>query len=96
MRRQAGMLAKVTAMFNEGYQKLGADDDLWPGLAERLRITDPKAVEAYRSKARLINNPPYRADLLPATQTLLSQIVALAGEEATGVSRLDPAAFLFP
>ena len=57
---------------------------------------DPALVVAYREHARKYSNPPHRADLLKPTQELLTSLVSIAGEQAVGISTLDPAAFLFP
>jgi NitT/TauT family transport system substrate-binding protein len=96
LRRNPGAIGRVHAMFAEGYERLMSDDEIWSVLAQRIRITDATIVDAYRRKGRLIDNPPYRQDLLQPTQTLLGEIASLAGEQATGVSTLDQAAFLFP
>ena len=96
VRRFPGNLDRVYAMFAEGYGRLASDDAIWTGLAQKIRITDPKVVAAYRDKARKINNPPYRKELLQPTQTLLTEIVTVAGEQSTGFARLDPEAFIFP
>lgn len=96
LRRFPGAVDRAHAMFAEGYQRLATDDAIWTALAQKIRITDPKAVEAYREKSRRINNPPYRKALLEPTQTLLTEIVTVAGEQSTGFTRLDPEAFLFP
>jgi NitT/TauT family transport system substrate-binding protein len=94
--RNAAALAGVYAMFAAGYDRLAKDDAVWTELAQRIRITDPKLVAAYREKGRQINNPPYRASLLQPTQALLTEIVSIAGEQATGIARIDPQAFVFP
>jgi hypothetical protein len=52
---------------------------LQTGQSWRSNAVDPG------HKACLIDNPPYRAELLQHTRVLLTQIVALAGEEAAGV-----------
>ena len=96
LRRFPGAVDRAHAMFAESYQRLGTDDAIWTALAQKIRITDPKAVDAYREKSRRINNPPYRRALLEPTQTLLTEIVTVAGEQSTGFTRLDPEAFLFP
>jgi NitT/TauT family transport system substrate-binding protein len=87
---------KLPAMLNEAYAVLKRDDTLWPTLAQRINITDPAVIAAYRDLNRRINNPPYRADLIKPTQALLDAIVSIAGEQAVGVTLVDPAAFLFP
>jgi NitT/TauT family transport system substrate-binding protein len=89
-------VGKLDAMFAEAYVRLQSDDSVWPPLAKMIGITDPAAIEAYRDKARKIDNPPFNAGLIKPTQTLLDALVALAGEQATGVTVIDPAAFLFP
>lgn len=94
--RNPGAIDRVHAMFAEGYERLMTDDAIWSVLAQKIRITDERVVDAYRKKARSINNPPYRQEMLRPTQTLLDEIVTLAGEQATGVTTLDPAAFVFP
>lgn len=96
LRRNAGVLDRVYAMFAEGYERLSTDDALWLPLAQKVRITEPKAVDAYRDKGRKINNPPYKRALLQPTQTLLTEIVAVVGEQPVGMTRLDPDAFTFP
>jgi NitT/TauT family transport system substrate-binding protein len=89
-------VARVPAMLNEAYAVLKRDDGLWPALAQRINITDPQIVAAYRDLARRIDNPPYSAELIKPTQDLLDALVAIAGEQAVGVTTVDPAAFLFP
>jgi NitT/TauT family transport system substrate-binding protein len=91
-----GAIDKVKAMLTDAYAKLKSDDSVWPALAEKIHITDPALVAAYRDLDRKIDNPPYDPSLLAPTQKLLDAIVAIAGEDAVGVTTLDPAAFLFP
>jgi len=91
-----GAVDRLDAMLDDAYAKLKEDDGVWPDLAQKVRITDPALVAAYRNDARKIDNPPYRSSLLPPTQRLLDAIVAIAGEGAVGVTELDRAAFLFP
>jgi NitT/TauT family transport system substrate-binding protein len=87
---------RLPAMLNEAYAVLKRDDGLWPALAQRINITDSAITAAYRDLARRIDNPPYSAELIRPTQELLNAIVAVAGEQAVGVTSVDPAAFLFP
>jgi NitT/TauT family transport system substrate-binding protein len=87
---------KLSAMLDDAYAVLQSDDRLWPALAQRINITDPAVVAAYRDLERRINNPPYSAALIKPTQDVLDAIIAVAGEQATGVTAVDPAAFLFP
>jgi NitT/TauT family transport system substrate-binding protein len=87
---------KVQAMLSEAYALLRNDDRLWPVLAQRINITDPAVVAAYRDVARRINDPPFNAALMKPTQDVLDAIIAIAGEQAVGVTSVDPAAFLFP
>jgi len=89
-------LRKLPAMFNEAYAVLKSEDRLWPALAQRINVTDPEVTAAYRDLERRVDNPPYRAELIKPTQTLLDAIVSIAGEGAVGVTVVDPAAFLFP
>ena len=89
-------VGRLSAMLNEAYQLLKTDDSLWPTLAERIRITDPALIVAYREHARKYSNPAYRADLLKPTQDLVTDLVSIAGEQAVGITGIDPAAFLFP
>lgn len=90
-----GAVARLDAMVTDAYAALRRDDALWPALGERVHITDPTILAAYRSDARRIDEPPYRRELLPPTQRLLDALVAIAGD-AVGVTALGPAAFLFP
>lgn len=94
--RYGSALDRVYATFAGGYDRLTKDDAVWVELAQRVRITDPKLVAAYRQKGRQINNPPYRASLLQPTQALLTEIVSVAGDQAAGIARVDPQAFAFP
>jgi NitT/TauT family transport system substrate-binding protein len=87
---------KLPTMLDEAYAVLKSDDRLWPTLAQRINITDPAIVVAYRDLERRVDNPPYRADLVKQTQALLDAIIAIAGEPAVGVTAVDPAAFRFP
>lgn len=87
---------RLPAMLNESYAVLKGDDTLWPTLAQRINITDPPIIAAYRDLDRRINNPPYGAELIQPTQGLLDAIIAIAGEQAVGVTLVDPAAFQFP
>jgi NitT/TauT family transport system substrate-binding protein len=87
---------KVPAMLDDAYAALRSNDALWPVLAQRINITDPAVAAAYRNEARRIDNPPYSAALIKPTQQVLDAIVAIAGEQAVGVTAVDPAAFLFP
>jgi hypothetical protein len=89
-------VGRLPAMLNEAYAVLKRDDGLWPTLAQRINITDPTIIAAYRDLARRIDNPPYSAESIKPTQELLDAIVAIAGEQAVGVTTVDPAAFLFP
>jgi NitT/TauT family transport system substrate-binding protein len=91
-----GMIDKVYAMIDEAYQKLQADDAIWTMLAQKINITDPALVAAYRDNARATNNPPYRKKHLQTTQTVVDAIIAIAGDQSLGITKVDPAAFLFP
>jgi NitT/TauT family transport system substrate-binding protein len=91
-----GAIGRLSAMIDEAYAKLTADDGVWPALAQKVRITDPVLIAAYRDQARKIDNPPYGHPLIASTQKLVDAIVALAGEDAVGFTILDPAAFVFP
>jgi hypothetical protein len=82
-------------MLSEAYALLKQDDGLWPALAQRINISDPAVITAYRDLERGVDNPPYSAELIKPTQELLDAIVAIAGEQAVGVTTVDPAAFLF-
>jgi len=42
---------RLPAMLNEAYAVLKRDDGLWPVLAQRINITDPAIVAAYRDLA---------------------------------------------
>jgi NitT/TauT family transport system substrate-binding protein len=87
---------RLPAMLNEAYAALKSDDTLWPTLAQRINITEPSITAAYRDLERRVNNPPYGAELIKPTQQMLDAIIAIAGEQAVGVTVVDPAAFLFP
>jgi len=89
-------MTKLPAMLNEAYAVLKRDDGLWPVLAQRINITDPAIAAAYRDLARRVDNPPYSAELIKPTQDLLDAIIAIAGEQAVGVTTVDQGAFLFP
>jgi len=89
-------VTKLPAMLNEAYAVLKRDDGLWPALAQRINVTDPAIIAAYRDLERRVDNPPYKAELIKPTQELLDAIIAIAGEQAVGVTTVDPAAFLFP
>jgi NitT/TauT family transport system substrate-binding protein len=91
-----GDVRRLAQMVDEAYVKLRTDDSLWPVLGERIGFTDPGVVAAYRDLARRVDNPPYRRGLIAPTQTLLDAINAIAGTTATGVTTVDPAAYLFP
>jgi NitT/TauT family transport system substrate-binding protein len=87
---------RLPAMLDDAYASLRNDDGLWPALAKRINITDPAVVAAYQDLERRINNPPYSVALIRPTQDVLDAIIAVAGEQAVGVTVVDPAAFLFP
>jgi NitT/TauT family transport system substrate-binding protein len=91
-----GALKKLSAMIDEAYVKLKTDDSLWPGIAAKVGFTDPAIVVAYRNLARKEDNPPYNRSLIATTQTLLDAVNAIAGKTPTGVTTVDPDAFLFP
>jgi NitT/TauT family transport system substrate-binding protein len=88
-------LTRLPKMLSEAYALLDRDHGLWPALAQRINISDPAIIAAYRDLERSVDNPPYRAELIKPTQELLDAIVAIAGEQAVGVTTVDPAAFLF-
>jgi NitT/TauT family transport system substrate-binding protein len=88
-------VTRLPEMLSEAYALLKRDDGLWPALAQRINITDPAIIAAYRDLERGVDNPPYSAELIKPTQKLLDAIVAIAGEQAVGVTTVDPAAFLF-
>jgi NitT/TauT family transport system substrate-binding protein len=88
-------LTRLPKMLSEAYALLNRDDGLWPALAQRINISDPAIIAAYRDLERGVDNPPYSAELIKPTQELLDAIVAIAGEQAVGVTTVDPAAFLF-
>jgi NitT/TauT family transport system substrate-binding protein len=87
---------KLPAMLNDAYAVLKRNDELWPTLVQRINVTDPVIIAAYRDLARRIDNPPYSAELIKPTQGLPDAIIAIAGEQAFGVTTVDPQAFLFP
>ena len=89
-------MIRLPAMLNEAYALLKRDDALWPALAQKINIADPAITAAYRDLDRRIDNPPYNAELIKPTQELLDAIIAIAGEQAVGVTTVDPAAFRFP
>jgi NitT/TauT family transport system substrate-binding protein len=89
-------LKRLSAMIDEAYAKLKTDDSLWPAIAAKIGFTDPAIVVAYRTLARRVDNPPYSSKLIAPTQALLDAINAIAGKTPTGVTTIDPAAFLFP
>jgi NitT/TauT family transport system substrate-binding protein len=91
-----GAVTKLPAMLNEAYAVLKRDDALWPALAQRINVADPAIIAAYRDLERRVDNPPYSAELIKPSQELLDAIIAIAGEQAVGVTTVDPAAFLFP
>jgi NitT/TauT family transport system substrate-binding protein len=91
-----GAVRRLSQMVDEAYVKLRTDDALWPVLGDRIGFTDPGVVVAYRDLARREDNPPYNRGLIAPTQTLLDAINAIAGTTATGVTSVDPTAFLFP
>jgi NitT/TauT family transport system substrate-binding protein len=88
-------VTRLPEMLSEAYALLKRDDGLWPALAQKINITDPAIIAAYRDLERGVDNPPYSAELIRPTQELLDAIVAIAGEQAVGVTTVDPAAFLF-
>lgn len=89
-------IVKLSAMIGDAYAKLKSDDELWPPLAQKIGITDPKIVAVYRDEARRIDDPPYHISLIQPTQAQIDSLVVIAGEGAVGITRVDPAAFLFP
>jgi NitT/TauT family transport system substrate-binding protein len=89
-------VGRLEGMLREAYNVLRKDDSLWPTLAQRIRITDPALIAAYRNHSRKYNDSPYNAGLLKPTQELLDALVSIAGEHAAGVTKVDIAAFLFP
>jgi NitT/TauT family transport system substrate-binding protein len=91
-----GAIDKLKAMLTDAYAKLKSDDSVWPPLADKIHISDPALIAAYRDLDRKIDNPPYDSSLLAPTQKLLDAIIAVAGEDAVGVTTVDPAAFYFP
>jgi len=95
-RAHPGAVRRVQAMLSEAYAVLRTNDSLWPVLAQRLNVTDPAIIAAYRDLARRTNDPPYGGALIKPTQDVLDAIIAIAGEQAVGVATVDPAAFLFP
>jgi NitT/TauT family transport system substrate-binding protein len=90
------MIGKLATMFDEAYAKLATDDEIYVPLAQKIGITDPVLIAAYRNMSRSQNNPPYNAALAAPTQELIDSIVAMVGPQGVGVTKLDPAAFLFP
>jgi len=90
------MVEKLSAMFDEAYEKLAADDSVWAPLAQKVGISDPQVVAVYRDFKRATNNPNYAPSLADATQTLLDSIVAVVGDHMVGVAKLETEAFLFP
>ncbi len=91
-----GVVRRMAQMIDEAYVKLRTDESLWPELGRRIGFTEPGIVAAYRELALREDNPPYHRGLIGPTQTLLDAINGLAGSGATGVTAIDPAAYLFP
>ncbi len=95
-REHPGTIDRLYAMIDDAYGVLKSDDGVWPDIAQKIGITEPGLVAAYRDLARSVDNPPYDASLIPATQALIDAIVDEAGEAPIGFRQVDPAAFLFP
>jgi hypothetical protein len=91
-----GAVEKLSAMFDEAYVKLKAEDGVWPAIAQKIGMTDPAAVAAYRELERRVDNPPYSSARLKPTQDMIDAIIALAGDGPVGFTAIDPNAFLFP
>jgi NitT/TauT family transport system substrate-binding protein len=97
-RANPSALGKLAAAFDDAYALLKSGPNVaadWSALAQKVRVTEPTLIDAYRDKARKIDAPTYDASLLEPTRALLDALIEVAGEQAVGV-RFDPAAFVFP
>ncbi|KKC25862.1 ABC transporter substrate-binding protein [Sphingomonas sp. SRS2] len=88
-------IRKLDAMFAEAYRILATNDQVWEEIGKQVGVK-PELIPAFRDGTRKAENPPYRPELIAATQRLLDAIVATTGPAAVGVTRVDPDAFLFP
>lgn len=85
----------LRAAFDEGFEVLLNDDEVWPALAAVVGVEDPEILPAYVETQRASYRVAYSADLIEPTQQLVDALVELVGADIVGVEELDPEAFLF-
>jgi len=91
-----GAIDKLDQMIEEAYAKLKSEEKVWAPLAARVGTKDEGGIKDYRDTALQVDDPPYTQDMIAKTQTMVDAIVAIAGEQPLGFSKIDPDAFIFP
>lgn len=86
-------VARLVAAMDEAAEVMDKDDSVWPALAKRSGVEDPKLLPEFVRMQRARFKVEYSRAQLEATQRLLDEMVKTAGQEAVGATRVDPEAF---
>lgn len=93
--RYPGAGAKLVAAMDEAVEMMLSDDAVWPGLAKRSNVENPKLLPRFVEMQRASFKTTFNRDKLAPTQALLDELVKTVGAEALGLTKVDPAAFDF-
>jgi ABC-type nitrate/sulfonate/bicarbonate transport system substrate-binding protein len=88
---------KVTDLrkaIREGIDVMETDDSVWPPFAKAAGV-DSSLQGSYVELVRSALRTSYSSDLIAPTQKLFDALAGTVGEASLGVTKVDPAAFIF-
>jgi ABC-type nitrate/sulfonate/bicarbonate transport system substrate-binding protein len=86
-------VGRLVAAMDEAAEVMDKDDGVWPALAKRSGVEDPKLLPEFVKMQRARFKVEYSRAQVEPTQRLLDEMLKTAGQEAMGVTRVDPDAF---
>jgi ABC-type nitrate/sulfonate/bicarbonate transport system substrate-binding protein len=93
--KNPGAAPKLVAAMDEAVNALETDDSVWPDLAKRSGVTDPKLLPDFIKLQRESFKTNFGEAKLKPTQDLFDAIAKSLGTDALGQQNVDPAAFDF-
>ncbi|MBV9119870.1 MAG: hypothetical protein JOZ39_04110, partial [Chloroflexi bacterium] len=93
--KNPGAVPKLVAAIEETVNIFETDDSVWPDLAKRSGVTDPKLLPEFIKEQRAAFKTNFGQSKLKPTQDLFDAIAQAVGTEALGQQKVDPAAFDF-
>lgn len=87
--------ARIVAAMDEAVELMDKDDSIWPALAKRSGVEDPKLLPSFIAAQRGAFKTTFSKDKLAPTQALFDELVKIVGPETMGVTKVDPDAFDF-